>query len=572
MNHLRNRLSAPLLAIAGGTLMALAFPLVVPWISLRQLDPAGHLEWIAWVALIPALWGLDRARSVKGAFGLGLIAGLTFFYLAIYWVHHAMTAFGGLSLGLAFLALSLLVLYMAFHWGLAFAISYLIRQRLGWPLWAHFPLVWAACELLRNYLFSGFPWANLGYVQARHLAISQLASLLGIYAIASLVVLVNCVLHQTLCAVGERRPLPGKLTAGTALLLFGVVGYGWAHLASVRARMADAPTLRVGLVQGNVDQARKNQARNNAAFILNRYLPLTEQADQAGADLVAWPEAAYPLFVPPDVQDLGGSRSGLAPLRRAHLLLGASTLQWQMVEGRRLPHVTNSVFLLRPDLTVSQRYTKYHLVPFGEYVPLGKWLPFIKQVVPNLAPTSPGGALVTMRFPVQARATAPPALPSPGSSPSGVPTANPDQTSLAPMICYDAIFPEINVAYAASDPEILVNPTNDAWYGYSSGPYQFLAITRLRAIEAGKAVIRPAYAGVSAVVLPTGEVAPGAIEVGPVDGERSPDPDEPARLLLAEVPRLHGRTLYTSIGDLFAWVCAAFVAVSLVLVWWRARR
>ena len=149
-----------------------------------------------------------------------------------------------------------------------------------------------------------------------------------------------------------------------------------------------------------------------------------------------------------------------------------------------------------------------------------------------------------------------------------------DPVRLAPMICFDAIFPEINVAFARKDPEpeILVNPTNDAWYGYSSGPYQFLAIVRLRAIEAGKAVVRPAYAGVSAVVLPTGELAPGALEVGPVDPELAPDPAEPPRLLLAEVPRLRGLTPYTRFGDLFAYACAAFTAAALVVAVVRGRR
>jgi apolipoprotein N-acyltransferase len=131
------------------------------------------------------------------------------------------------------------------------------------------------------------------------------------------------------------------------------------------------------------------------------------------------------------------------------------------------------------------------------------------------------------------------------------------------MICFDAIFPEINLAYAEQDPEFLVNPTNDAWYGYSSGPYQFLTMVRMRAIEAGKAVARPAYSGVTAIVLPTGEVAPGAIEVGPVDSDLAPDPDEPPKLLLGELPRLHGRTLYTSIGDLFAYACASFALLCL---------
>jgi apolipoprotein N-acyltransferase len=112
-----------------------------------------------------------------------------------------------------------------------------------------------------------------------------------------------------------------------------------------------------------------------------------------------------------------------------------------------------------------------------------------------------------------------------------------------------------------------VNPTNDAWYGYSSGPYQFLAIVRMRAIEARRAVIRPAYAGVSAIVLPTGEVAPGALEVGPVDLDLAPDPEEPARLLVGDVPRLRGSTVYATVGDLFAYLCAAAAATGLAAAW-----
>jgi apolipoprotein N-acyltransferase len=149
-----------------------------------------------------------------------------------------------------------------------------------------------------------------------------------------------------------------------------------------------------------------------------------------------------------------------------------------------------------------------------------------------------------------------------------------DGVRLAPMICFDAIFPEINVAFARREPEpeLLVNPTNDAWYGYSSGPYQFLAIVRMRAIEAGKAVVRPAYAGVSAAILPTGELAPGALEVGPVDPDRAPDPDEPPRLLVARVPLLRGLTLYTRFGDLFAWACVAATGAALGAAAWRGRR
>ncbi len=600
---------ASLLAVGSGLLMALALPQAIPWISLREIDPAGHLEVLAWFALVPALFALGEARTWKGAFLVGLLAGLAYFYGAIWWVNHAMTAFGGVPFPIALLGLSLLVLYMAVHWAAAFLVAWTIRRRLGWPLWTHLPAVWIAAELSRNYLFTGFPWANLGYLQARHLAVAQLASLTGVYGIAALVVLVNCAMYGLLHARLARQPLPWRIAAGTAVLLAIVIGYGEAHLSSVRARTAAAPKLTVGLVQGNVDQATKNVGRSHGDYILGRYVPLTLEADHRGADLIAWPEAAYPYLVPTTLTSFADRRIGLPRLTHAHVLLGAAAyLERPGTEGRREMEGANSVFLLRPDLSVLGRYAKHHLVPFGEYVPLQRLLgTFLRSVVPEMIPQQPGAELKVLEF-------TPSGAASPGPSPSPSPTATsspapaepsrtrdsaPDRDKrgqgfpaepsqprgsppvrdergqgsvrLAPMICFDAIFPEVNIAYAAKDPDLLVNPTNDAWYGYSSGPYQFLAMVRMRAIEAGKAVVRPAYAGVSALLLPTGEVQPGALPLGPVDPALAPDPNEPPRLLMGEVPLLHGRTVYTRVGDLFATVASAYGAIALTLALRRRR-
>src|SRR5512133_1409392 len=139
------RLLTYLTAAVSGAALALALPLVVPFVSLRA------------------------APSLRAALLRGLVAGLAYCYCAIYWVSHAMTEFGGLSVGLSFLALSLLVLYMAAHWAATFAIAWRIRRGLGWPLYVHLPPVWVALELCRNYLFSGFPWADVGYTQVRTL-------------------------------------------------------------------------------------------------------------------------------------------------------------------------------------------------------------------------------------------------------------------------------------------------------------------------------------------------------------------------------------------------------------------
>jgi apolipoprotein N-acyltransferase len=532
---MRARAGRFVLAALGGLLEALALPLVVPGLSLRQVDPAGFLEALAWVGLVPALVALQAATGPLEAALLGLVAGAAAFYAAIYWVSHAMTAFGGLSQGVAFVGLSALVLYMAAHWAAAFWASFTIGKRTGWPQWIHLPVLWVATEFSRNYLFTGFPWANLGYTQVRNGPVAQLAALGGVYALAGLVVLVNCVAAAwwRKFRAGGGAPRPWRATAVAAAALAGTIAHGTWRLSTVRGEMAKAPWVKVGLVQANVSQEVKNQGPRHAERIVGRMWPLTLEADRQGAALVAWPEASWPRALPPTLPGLLAAAPDLEPLQQAHLLLGATTVQWMQGPEGRVPRVENTAFLLGPDLRVDDRYVKHHLVPFGEYVPLREWLPFLRAVVPAMAPIAAGGRLVPMSFDSGGR-----------------------RISFAPMICFDAIFPEVARTFVLQDADFLVNPTNDAWYGYSSGPYQFLAIVRMRAIETGRSVARPAYSGVSALVYPTGEVAPGALEVGPVDRALAPDPDEPPRLLVGEIPILKGRTPYTRFGDIFAWSCA----------------
>jgi apolipoprotein N-acyltransferase len=542
---------APLLAAVGsGAAMALALPLVVPWISLRELDPAGWAGLLAWVGLVPLLWALGRARSVGAAAGLGFVAGLACFYSAIYWVSHAMTAFGGLPQWLAFIGLSLLVAFMAAHWALAAAAAFVVGRAFGWPTWVHLPVIWTATELLRNYLITGFPWANLGYTQVRTLPVAQLAALGGVYAIAWLVVLVNSVLAEALEERLAGLPIPWRQLGGVAGVLLLVVAGGAWRLAALRAELAVTPTIEVAVVQVNLDQGAKNLARDHVESVLQRLVPLTRQADREGAELIAWPEAAFPGYVRPTTRSFAAGRARLPPLAQAHLLLGVATLdEVPGPRGEPLLKVENTTFLVGPDLSVKGRYVKHHLVPFGEYVPLAEWLPFLRQVVPGMAPASAGGALNLLEF----------------TGRDGSPVR------VGSMICFDAIFPEIGVAFARQDPDLLVNPTNDAWYGYSSGPYQFLDIVRLRAIETGRSIARPAYAGVSALILPSGELLPGSLEVGPVDPELAPAPEEPSRLLRGRLPRRHGLTPYARFGDLFAGACAVLSLAALAVAW-RARR
>ena len=390
------RLQPFLLAVASGLLMALALPLVVPFLSIHEVDPQGRLEVVAWVALVPLLFAVEQAPRARRAFALGFVGGLAYFFAAIYWVSHAMTAFGGLPLWLSLVALTLLVAFMAAHWGGALAVAWWIRRRLGWPLWALMPPVWTAFELLRNYSLSGFPWGNLGYTQARG-PVAQLAAVTGVYGIAALVVLVNAIVFDAGQAVIEGRVRPEEMgwrrfppRHGFAVLAILVLAFGGGDLRrdALEREMAAAAKVKVGIVQANVDQSIKNSRAEHVEEILGRLVPRTQEADAAGAELVAWPEAAYPMYVPPTLRTFALPGARLPRLDRAHLLIGATTLERAYDQGPAARRVTNSAFLVAPSLEVVGRHAKEHLVPFGEYVPFGRYLTFLRHVVPSFAPIS----------------------------------------------------------------------------------------------------------------------------------------------------------------------------------------
>ena len=292
----------------------------------RELFASGILEPLAFVCLVPMLLAIRRLSPWR-AFGAGMLGGMVFFTGAFWWVNVAMVTFGGMPNWLSIPALELLVAWCAFHWAIAAGLVRLIERGLGWSMgWTVGP-VWMATELMRNYFCSGFPWANLGYTQTRNLWFHQVASLGGVYGIALAVAVVNGALYE-----GWRwwrlreRPMPRVLLAvGAAVLVLGHV-YGAFHVRTMDRAAAAAPRVKAAVVQGNIDQKLKmSRGSSRAATILGRYLPPTEAADAAGADLVIWPEGSYPLAFPTGVTRLtdaglrpGGYRAG-HPGRRGRL-------------------------------------------------------------------------------------------------------------------------------------------------------------------------------------------------------------------------------------------------------------
>ncbi len=500
----RDRL--PLGALASGVLLALAFP-------------RPDLAELAWVGLVPLLLA-GGGHPFRQAY----IAGSAFFALVLYWLNIVMTTYGGLHPVFSLVAYLLLVAYLALFFAVPFWAACRLRDRLGYPLPLTLPVLWVGFEFLRSFLFSGFPWATLGYSQQSRLLVIQSADLFGVYGLSFLLVLANTVIAALLQARLKRdRSLgPRWSLAVLAVLAAANLGYGaWRLGADGDTRPEHLDTI---LVQGNIDQSIKwNPAVQQQTVTTYRDLSLAGVEETGRGGLIIWPESATPFYFQ-DPSPLSGEVTATARSAGSWLLFGSPAYE----RVNRVTRYLNSAFLLGPDGEVRGRSDKVHLVPFGEYVPLGRWFPFIDKLVVGIGDFSPG-------------------------------TISPltlDGHRVGVLVCFEGIFPELARDSVRLGSDLLVNITNDAWFGRSSAPYQHLAMTRFRAVENRIWVARAANTGVSALIAPSGRITAesGIFETALLKG----------RVGFGAKP-----SLYTRWGDLFP---ALFMGLSLFWLYLLLRR
>ena len=495
------RVDRTLLVAAGsGLLLAAAFPR-------PDLFP------LAWVALIPLLLVMRRRP-----FAAGFTAGLVFFAVVLYWLNIVMTTYGGLPLPLSLLAYLFLLAYLAVYFGLATWLSCRLETVLKLPYLVTLAPIWVALEYLRGWLFTGFPWAIIGYSQQNFSLAIQSSDVTGVYGVSLMLVVVNCAIAGVLVAPRSRLAWLGVVA--TCVISISHFGYGfWRESQPLEQR---AEQLRVALIQGNIDQGQKWAPENRHSSI-DRYQQLSVQAMKDHPDLIIWPEAATPFFLQ-DQSDLATQVKELPERLNASLLLGSPS--YQLLPSGEYQYF-NSAFLYSSTGKKLGRSDKIHLVPFGEYVPLESILSFIDKLVVGVGDFSPGR--------VQP-------LPLNGHT-------------LGVLVCYEAIFPALAREYVQEGSSLLVNLTNDAWFGDSSAPYQLLAMTRFRAIENRIWIARAANTGISALISPAGRVTLS----GPVF--------EPLQLS-GSVGLGANATFYTRFGDVFAFIClllSGFFLVFLIL-------
>jgi len=411
-----------------------------------------NFPYLAIIALPALLWLLKKTRGWKGGFAIGWGAGLGYFGLTLAWIVEPFLVDAERYGWMAPFALALMAGGMALFWGLGFGLAQRWRTAL---VLAGF---WTLAELLRSYIFTGFPWALMAYNWAETPVI-QAASLIGVHGLGFLIVLAGGLL------LSKR----GAILA--VLIMASLTGFGFYRLQTP----IEQTGLTVRLIQPNATQTQKWDPEYIPLFYQRQ---LTLSASIGKPDIVIWPEAAIAYL--PDEQPI--VRSQIATAAQAPVILGA--------RRRDAGGAYNSLFLLNEDSSIADVYDKYHLVPFGEYMPLQglarKW--GLQGLAEQMGASNSFG-------------TGPAILEA-----EGVP-------AFLPLICYEAIFPQ---GVAGPRPEWLVQITNDAWFGERAGPYQHLAQNRVRAIEQGLPLARAANTGISAMVDPLGRIT-ASLPLG-VDG------------------------------------------------------
>ncbi len=428
-------------------------------VLLVLIQPPLSLYPVAFFALIPLLYAIDQDRC-KFAFYYGFLCGLISFTGLVYWVIIAMNRYGGIHIWLSCLILLLLVLYLSLYTGFfALAVTYL-KKRLSLPVWLSAPVIWVLLEYVRGFLFTGFPWSFLAHSQDRFLPFIQIVSVTGTYFISFIIVALNCVIYNAV----RRRPLPAVFASIIFFLFAGSLIYGFVELGR-----EEEGTLKAAVVQGNIRQDVKWDEAFKVRTIRTYYQKTIEGGKNT--DITIWPETAMPFIFENEVY----ANQYIKDLP-VHL---QTSLLFGTVSRDRDGRHRNSAYVINKRSETVGVYSKVHLVPFGEYTPLVRYLPFLEKL------TATGGDF----------------FPGEGHQP-----LHTQAGKIGLLICYEGIFPYITNETVRNGAQVLVNITNDAWYERTSAPFQHFAFYVFRAIETDRFLLRSANTGISGIIDPKGRI------------------------------------------------------------------
>jgi apolipoprotein N-acyltransferase len=483
---------------------------------------------LGWIAGVPLLW-VTQHPSTRRPWAWGLLGGTVANAGGFYWMVGFMGRFGGLPLVASLPIFLLLVTYQGITFALFAQLTRRLSERRALPFALLAPVCWVAVELCVPYVF---PW-YLSITQAWVPPVVQLAELTGPLGVSFLLVLANAALYEAARAAADgRRPSLRPLVVAAAVIGLAV-GFGFLRMHQIDAARAAAPKLKVGVVQANIGIHQKWRPELSSEQ-LAVHQALSAELTQKGAELVIWPESSYPYAF---LRDQGRDWPEDSPRRArrgfdAPLFFGSLTLS----RATRYPY--NSALLLDADGNVRGSFDKTILMVFGEYIPFYEQMKWIKELIPATSNFARGTDVTT--FPLE-----------------WTRDGQAHTAKLAPMICYEDIFPSFGRRVAKLGPNLLVNITNDAWFGNTSEPWEHMALSVYRAVELRLDLVRAVNTGVSTVITASGRVQARTGAVDPDEGPARPPP----MTLLEDVAILPAATLYASLGEWFGGLCLLVVVV-----------
>jgi apolipoprotein N-acyltransferase len=463
---------------------------------------------LTWFAIAPLFVVLFDKRTEKAWF-YGLLCGLTANGGGFYWIVGFLQRFGHLPLIAALPIFALLIGYQAITFALfAWALRKL-RDHLQLSVVWLAPITYVACELVVPYVF---PW-YLSITQAWVPPVIQVAELTGPLGVSFLLVLSNAVLYELYTTRNWRKVAPA------IVLLVANPLYGMMRIHQVKEARDAAPKVKIGAVQANIGIHEKFHP-DLAANQLSLHQKLSVELVNQGAELLVWPESSYPFYFfrhqghdwPPE------DRKQVQRGFNKPILFGALTL------GGKFPY--NSALLLDGTGNLRGRFDKNILMVFGEYIPFYERMQWLHELIPETSNFARGTDVAVL----------------PLERPEGV-------VNLGPMICYEDIFPSFARRLVPLEPNVLINITNDAWFGKTSEPYEHMALSVYRTIETRLDLVRVVNTGVSAFIDSTGRV----IWKGPVVD--SDDEGAPPFIHIAEAAVQKPQKLYSRLGEWFGGLC-----------------
>lgn len=482
-----------------GSLLILCFPTIDLYI-------------LSWFVLVPFLLSLYD-KEPKQAFLAGVFFGIPYFFGTLYWIYYSISNYGNISFVVSIIIVALLCLYLSLYTGFFAFLFAMTIKRTNLPSLFIAPIFWVVIEYLRSYLFTGFPWSSIGYTQYKFLTLIQIADITGIYGVSFLVLAVNGALADIFFI--RRRvkdmplfPLSQTVIGFSALALVVIITiiYGqWKMGQQVPGKY-----VKISIVQGNIEQDKKWEPDYQRS-VLETYQKLSYEAATSSPSMIVWPETAVP-FIFNTNESLANELLYFQRRIDTYLLFG-SILYKENPEGKN--SFSNSAVLLDKTGKTIYEYDKIHLVPFGEYVPLQKVLFFISKLVVGVGDYSEGDHYAVAKTPFG---------------------------SFATVICYEIIFPGLVRKFFTDEGDFLVNITNDAWFGRTTGPYQHFSMTVFRAIENRKPVIRAANTGISGFIDSRGRIITKT-ELFQRDS------------ITRTIKTTETKSFYTEYGDLFSYLC-----------------